>query len=369
MYQQQFYIIANFLMVVDALIIIATGYVAYSVSLETTGDALVMGWYDFLGCVLFLMFSNNYFMGRRGFYSAKRFPSKWPMLGSLFIAVSLGFIVLSAGVILLGVKPFSRVYLVVHFCGALLALAATRIMLYYYLDNRAKTAFNSRQILIMGDTQRVCAVADALEKQPSWGHEVAGCLCEQKIDQAKHCSVPLLGTPNNFDRIVRERQIDEVIFALPKDSPLRLDEYLEKCKNIGVAVRIVPAMFDPSDPTLRVEAIQGIPTLTDYAAFRSASGLLYKKVLDLAAGCIGFVLFLLMYPIIGLAIKLDSPGPVLFRQIRMGMHGREFTLYKFRSMVWDADAKKKALLKKSEMNGPIFKMEDDPRITTSVRQL
>ena len=95
MYHQQFYIIANFLMVLDTLIIIATGYMAYSVSLDMTTDGLVMAWYDFLGCILFLMFANNYFLGRRGFYSAKRFPSTWSMLGSLFIAVSLGFVVLS----------------------------------------------------------------------------------------------------------------------------------------------------------------------------------------------------------------------------------------------------------------------------------
>jgi exopolysaccharide biosynthesis polyprenyl glycosylphosphotransferase len=363
MYHQQFYIIANFMMVMDAMIIIVTGYVAYSVSLETINNTLVMAWYDFLGCVLFLMFAHNYFLGKWGFYSAKRFPSVWSMLGSLFTAVSLSFTILSAGIILLGVKPFSRVYLGVHFGSALVALTVTRVLLYHYLESRAKTAFNCRQILIIGDVQRVCAVADALEKQPSWGHQVVGCLYERGDDRVQHCCAPLLGTVKDFDYIVKKRQIDEVIFALPKDSSLRLNEYLEKCKNIGVAIRIVPAMFDPSDPTLRVEAIQGIPTLTDYAAFRSASGLLYKKILDLAAGCIGFVLFLLMYPIVGLAIKLDSPGPVLFKQTRIGMHGRKFTLYKFRSMVLDADAKKKALLNNSEMNGPIFKMEDDPRIT------
>lgn len=130
-----------------------------------------------------------------------------------------------------------------------------------------------------------------------------------------------------------------------------------------MSVRIVPAMFDPTDPSLRVETIQGIPTLTDYAAFRSASGLLYKRILDLMAGLAGFLVFLLLYPILGLAIKLDSRGPILFKQRRVGMHGRRFTLYKFRSMTTDAESKKETLLKQSEMNGPMFKMEDDPRIT------
>ena len=130
-----------------------------------------------------------------------------------------------------------------------------------------------------------------------------------------------------------------------------------------MAVRIVPAMFEITDPTLRVETLQGIPTLTDYSTFRSASGMLYKKILDLIGGLFGFLIFLLLCPIVGLAIKLDSPGPVLFKQCRIGLHGRRFNMYKFRSMVADAESKKSALISKSEINGPIFKMEKDPRIT------
>jgi lipopolysaccharide/colanic/teichoic acid biosynthesis glycosyltransferase len=81
------------------------------------------------------------------------------------------------------------------------------------------------------------------------------------------------------------------------------------------------------------------------------------------AGVIGFVIFLVLYPIIGLAIKLGSPGPVLFKQKRVARNGRIFNLYKFRSMVADADSKRQDLLASSEMKGPIFKMEKDPRIT------
>lgn len=356
-------------MLVDALVLIATGYMAYSISLEMTSQGLVMAWYDFLGSVLFLMFANNYFMGKFGFYSTKRFPSAWCMVRSLFIAVSLGFVVLSTGAILLGIKPFAREYLVIHFSSALVALIITRIILYHYLDQRARNTFNSRQILLVGTADRVSAVADALDKQRSWGHQVAGYLNGQSNEDSTTTHVPVLGTVEDFDVVVHDRQIDEVVFALPRNSSLDLEKYLAKCKKIGVAVRIVPAMFEPSDPSLRVETIQGIPTLTDYAAFRSASGLLYKKIIDLLAGFIGFVVFLLFYPILGLAIKLDSRGPILFRQQRVGMHGRKFSLYKFRSMISEAESKKGELLERSEMDGPMFKMERDPRITRVGRLL
>ena len=150
MYRQQFFIIANFLMVFDTLAIVLTGYLAYSFSLEADNSGLVMAWYDFLGCVLFLMFANNYFMGKNGFYSAKRFLSTWSMVRSLFIAISLSFALLAAGAILIGIKPFPRTYLTAHFLGTVLVFTASRIALYHHLNRRARTTFNSRQILIVG---------------------------------------------------------------------------------------------------------------------------------------------------------------------------------------------------------------------------
>jgi exopolysaccharide biosynthesis polyprenyl glycosylphosphotransferase len=362
-FQQQFYIIANLLMAVDAIIMIVTGYIAYSISLEVRVEGLVMAWHDFLGCVLFSMFANNYFMAKFGFYSLRRFPSTLPMMGAVFFAVALDFIVLSAGVILASIDPFSRVYLVVHFLSALSALIVTRVILYYYLDQRALTPSNSQQILLVGSQDRIAAVATALDRQRSWGHQVAGSLRLERNGNAQASQIPVLGELSDFDRVLREREIDEVIFALPRDFRLNLDAYIQTCKRIGVAFRIVPAMFDFTEASLRVETIQGIPTLTDHVGSAGASGLLYKKILDWVAGFSGFIGFLLLYPIVGLAIKLDSPGPVLFKQRRVGMHGRVFTLYKFRSMVADAESRRNELLKKSEMAGPIFKMERDPRIT------
>lgn len=351
------------MMTLDAIIIIATGYMAYNISIEVRTTGLVMGWYQFLGSVLFLMFASNYFMGKFGFYSARRFSSSWGVIKVLFMAMSLSFISLSAGVVLIGVDHFSRVYILAHFLAALVALTITRIILYRYLDDRARTAFNSRQILLVGTKDRVGIVADAMDEQQSWGHQVVGYLNVDGEGNPGGSRISVLGTIDDFDNVLPERQIDEVIFALPRGSPLDLDKYLRKCKEMGVAVRIVPALFDLAHPSLRVETIQGIPTLTYYACFASTSGLMYKRILDLVAGLFGLVLFLLLYPIVALAIKLDSPGPVLFKQRRLGMHGRLFNLYKFRSMVADAESRKSELLPRSEMNGPIFKMEGDPRIT------
>jgi exopolysaccharide biosynthesis polyprenyl glycosylphosphotransferase len=123
-------------------------------------------------------------------------------------------------------------------------------------------------------------------------------------------------------------------------------------------------LYDPDLPHRLIgESLLGIPVLSYSPGNLSAGGLLYKRALDVIGGVAGCMLLALMYPIVALTIKMDSPGPVLFKQVRIGRNGRQFYLYKFRTMVVDAEKKKSELLKYNEMKGPIFKVADDPRIT------
>ena len=213
-------------MALDAFLLFVTGYTAYLVSLDFYNGGPVMAWHKFIILAMFLMFTNNYFMGRFGFYSDRRFPSTWSMIVSLFTVVSMDFVMLSAGVVLVGVKHFSRVYFVVHFITILISLIITRLFLYYYLDRWARTAFNSRQILLAGSKDRLAAVVDALDNQSSWGHQVVGCLNVDGQSSPKINGISVLGSVDDFDKVLREREIDEIIFALPKDVPVDLSKCL-----------------------------------------------------------------------------------------------------------------------------------------------
>ena len=101
-----------------------------------------------------------------------------------------------------------------------------------------------------------------------------------------------------------------------------------------------------------------------YTRFQSSyKRLLIKRVMDIAWGLVGLLITMVFFPFVALAIKLDSPGPVFFAQTRIGKNGRRFKIYKFRSMYIDAEARKKELEQQNEMQGLMFKMENDPRIT------
>lgn len=130
-----------------------------------------------------------------------------------------------------------------------------------------------------------------------------------------------------------------------------------------MAFRIVPGFFHIENPRLKAENIQGVPTLAVYIRSISASSLLYKKMLDIFIGSIGFAAFLALYPFITVAIKVESPGPALFKQLRIGLNGRMFYLYKFRSMCVDAESKKACLLVNKEAPGRLINAGTTPDYT------
>jgi exopolysaccharide biosynthesis polyprenyl glycosylphosphotransferase len=350
-------------MMLDSMICIAAGFSAYFLSLELFDDVLVMGWNDVIFCILLAMFMNNFLMAKFGFYTEKRFRSYASMVWFVFVVVVLNMILLSAASIIIDIKPFSRGFISFYFLFLLVAYLIIRFALYYYLDNRALTDINCRQILMIGDKDRLSTLIGALDKQPSWGHRVAGYININGMPAQDVLDVKALGNLDDFEKIIHEMQIDEIIFSIPRDFSIDLQRYINKCREMGMTFRIVPGLYDMEHQSLRVESLQNIPTLALYSSMVNASGLFYKKIVDIVFGSVGFIIFLIMLPFIALAIKLDSKGPVFFKQERVGMNNRRFMLYKFRTMVEDADKIKKELLAKSEMNGPIFKMENDPRTT------
>jgi exopolysaccharide biosynthesis polyprenyl glycosylphosphotransferase len=364
MISQQVYLIINILMLLDGIILIITGNVAYTISLELGSEGNIMAWADCVMVMLSLMFLNNYLMGKNELYSVRRFPNYRVMVYALFRTVALDFIILTAGAIVMGIHPFPRSFFVPYFLLALSSLLLARLSIYYYLDHFARLSFNAWKILLVGSEDRVKVVVNALERQRSWGHQIVGCLNVDGEKDSRCGDLPNLGGIEDFDSVLRKYEIDEVAFALPKAYPIELEKLLQKCEEMGIALKIVPGMVNlGSSQGMRVESLLGIPALAYDSGHISASGWCYKRVIDLLGGLFGFILFLIIYPFVGLMIKLDSPGPVLFKQVRIGRNGRQFYLYKFRTMVADAEAKKAELLKQNEMKGPMFKLGNDPRIT------
>jgi exopolysaccharide biosynthesis polyprenyl glycosylphosphotransferase len=203
-------------------------------------------------------------------------------------------------------------------------------------------------------------VADLLKQQLSLGHEVVG-FCSLEPVREGECSG--ISSCEDLEKIIREKTVDEVVFAVNGDRSMSLSPYIAFCKKTGLSCRILPAMWNPTEGALSIESCQGVPFLTFRSTRFNATGLIYKRALDVAGGLTGGLIFALIYPFAAAAIKLDSPGPVIFKQKRVGKHGRVFRLWKFRTMHENAEQRLKELMAANEMNGAMFKLKEDPRIT------
>lgn len=360
MLQQQVVILNNILLVADAICVVAAGYVAYYLSYFISGGIVPLETNAFYVVLLSMMFINSYMMGRFGLYSDVRPRSIISMAWSIAKAIVLDFAFLGAGFYFYKQLDYSRdfvgYYAVISFGLILLVRAGSML----YLDLWSPKGFNVSRILIVGDRDRGGYVENILKDQISWGHEIVGRVGVKDEDDKES---DVLGLLDELPHILKKHSIDEVVFAVAGDRSVDLNPYLSYCHKIGMPVRILPAMWHERECYLSMEVCQGIPFLTMRTTNFNASGLLYKRILDIIGGALGTLCFLFMFPFVAMAIKRDSPGPVLFRQKRIGQHGRIFEVIKFRTMCADAEAKKTELFKQNEMNGAIFKLKADPRIT------
>lgn len=353
------------MILVEGLIVIGCGYLAAYLRWVASGYLWRADPTALVGIILFLMFVNSFVMGRMGFYSDRRPGSLLNVAWRLGVVVALNFGFLFVGLFSLKYYDIGRLFLLIYGGLLFVSLLLGRAILDVYMNQRGNRGFNRRQVLIVGSDDRAAAVLKALKAQRSWGHAVVGCLRAAPEEENCCYGVPELGTLADFYDILHRHSVDEVIFVLSRYGDIR--PMIEECRRVGLSYRVVPSMYDPNEPVpMAVERIQGIPTLAWNAVRINASGLLYKTILDYVAGLVGFAIFLAVYPFVAVAIKLDSPGPVLFRQPRVGQNRRLFFIYKFRSMYIDAEDRKQGLMSRNLMggeNGMMFKLESDPRVT------
>jgi len=361
MFQQQVYILNTIIMISDVICVIAGAYGAYYIKYWDSNGRWSLDSNVFVASVLLIVLSNHYMLARFKLYSDKKMTSYRTLFWSLMKVISTNFILLFACMFLFKQEAVSRLFFIAFAILCFLAIFTSRALFSIYINRNSKKDFHLTKILVVTSAERSKIVSDFLEKQMSWGHKIVGRVLTR---QNNNDTIDCLGRLEDLPNILRDYAIDQVIFALNGDESVDLSKYLYICKKMGILIRILPSLWNPGDLDVSVESCQTIPFLTINANNINASGLLYKRVLDLVGGLVGTLMFLIMYPFVGAAIKLNSKGPVLFKQKRVGRHGRVFTIYKFRSMFQDAEKRKQELMEKNEMHGAMFKLKDDPRRTS-----
>lgn len=314
---------------------------------------------SFVISVLFVVFLNNYIMGRFHLYEDRKVSSLWHIVAPISKSVFVDFAILSTMIFMFKQTSYSRRFMVFFAFFTLLLIIVQRLISQTFIGRLYRRGFSIRKILLVGEKKRCEIVARALSNQLSWGHEVVGRVAIHEEEQND-----VYGKIEMLPDLLRNNEIDEVIFALNGYRSVELSSYINICKIMGVSARILPSLWEPLEGiTISVEKCQNIPFITIPVDRMNATDLAYKRALDLLGGAVGTFIFLSLLPIVYIALKIDSRGPLIFKQKRVGQHGRQFNLYKFRSMNQDAEQMKAQLAGSNQITGYMFKMENDPRVT------
>jgi len=221
---------------------------------------------------------------------------------------------------------------------------------------------------VLGAGPRAHAFATKLESHRELGLRVVGFL-DSEPEQAVAEARPMLGGLEDLEAVLHSQIVDEVAICLPFSQWNRIDAIAGLCQEEGKIVRIPMDVMDRAISSGRVEDLGGTPVFSLVSGPDRTLALAAKRALDLGGALIGLVVLSPVLAAIAIAIKAGDGGPVLFRQERVGLHGRPFSLVKFRSMVVDAEARRAGLEGRNALNGPVFKVDDDPRITRAGRFL
>jgi exopolysaccharide biosynthesis polyprenyl glycosylphosphotransferase len=261
-------------------------------------------------------------------------------------------------------QEVSRLFIFLFVATAFLLLSSARTVVRITARYIRGRGLNFRNILIVGAGRQATEIADAILQYKDWGMRVYGVILDtEENDNQVAGTYAVKGNIEDIPFIITNEIIDEVIFAVSQKRIEELESVFLMCEEQGVRTRVAMSIFPHLIAKPHIEDFGGIPLLTFSTTPENELLLAVKRAFDVV---VSFTLLITLTPLfvfLSIVIKLTSPGPVFFRQERVGMNGRLFTLYKFRSMLTNAEAMKKDLMHLNEMGGPVFKISNDPRVT------
>ena len=330
---------------------IEASYLAFSKTYITT-----------IACILFFhllsyyLFDWNTNIFKRGYYIELVAVFKY----NVVLIVLLGFFLYVSKMAV----DFSRLVFVYFFFYNIILTYLGHLVLKKYFTKIYRTSSSSNKMFVITSTSHAENILKKITASTEWSFEVTGIALIDEDDTGKNVlNIPVIANGTNLFEQFKTKVVDEVFIHLPDYSKEIIEELIIKFESMGITVHVNIDYFNNVMAHKTTENFAGFTVLSYEASTFDYRRLFVKRIMDICGAVIGLAITLLLTPFIALAIKLDSKGPIFFAQTRVGKNGRYFKLYKFRSMYMDAETKKEELMAQNEMDGPMFKVEHDPRIT------
>jgi exopolysaccharide biosynthesis polyprenyl glycosylphosphotransferase len=221
-------------------------------------------------------------------------------------------------------------------------------------------------MLIVGTNARAVQFAEKIKAEPGLGYRLIGFIDDRwaGIKEFQKADYALAGNLSDLPKLLRERVIDEVVIALPiKSFYAQTSQIVGQCEEQGVIVRFASEIFNPTLARSEPEEFEDSSVISFYTGGMHGWSVWVKRIMDFSLSYVLLVLLSPLFVITSLLIKVTSAGPVFFVQERVGLNKRRFRLYKFRTMIADAEQNLAEVENLNEVSGPVFKIKNDPRIT------
>ncbi|GAA3930742.1 sugar transferase [Microbacterium soli] len=260
---------------------------------------------------------------------------------------------------------FGRFYLLIALPTGVALLILSRWLWHRWLRRQRSAGHYLQRAIVIGDRLKATHITEKILRDPASGIRIIGAVTTHGTREPIADGVPVLGDFDDVHDIIDSHQIDSVILstadAITPERARRFGWALDQ-KRIGLIV--APALTDIAGPRIHTRPVSGLPLIhVEYPHFEGRQRIA-KRAFDIIGSLILLVLFSPVMIAVALAVKLTSPGPIFYAQERVGLHGKPFKMFKFRSMVVGADDQLKSLLdQQGTADRPLFKVDDDPRIT------
>ena len=297
---------------------------------------------------LFIYYSNR-------LYTPKRGKRKWLEVFQIILANTFGIAFFTFTLYLRKEGDISRHFLGIFYGTNIILSSAARLTLSYVLRVARRKGYNLKHILLVGYSHAAESYIDRIFANPQWGYYIHGILDDTLAVGTMYKKVPVIGTCYQLESFLSKMSLDEIVITLNIKNYDKLENIVAICEKSGVHTKFVPDYhsFIPTKPY--TEDLYGLPVINiRNVPLSNTYNRIIKRVIDIFGTLVALIIFAIPMLIVAIIIKATSKGPIIFSQIRVGKHNKEFKMYKFRSMeIQKASAEKKA-----------WTTSQDPRVTS-----
>jgi exopolysaccharide biosynthesis polyprenyl glycosylphosphotransferase len=349
------------MMIIDMLLIVGAFFLAYALCAPWTTllsiDAYV--WMlPIIACVwVILLYLLNV-------YRSSRLKRALHLIGAVTVSGLVSFLVFTSLTYMLKTDHYSRLFVISVFGLAWFFISVKKVIFVYLFRFLRRKGLNFRHIIVAGTGRRAQKFIQQCQTNRDLGLKVVGVIDQdQNLTGQLFERVPVLGTFGDMPDILKGYPVDQVIFIIPRSWLDDVEPVLDICQTFGIKASLSVDFFNVSFIKRETGSLFGFPLVHFEQTVDHLQWTVFKRVFDVICSFLGLLVLLPFFALMAIVIKCTSPGPVFFRQTRCGLNGRRFVLYKFRTMVIDAEERLKELMAQNEMSGPAFKMDNDPRLT------